>query len=586
MSDEAMGEDAPAARAALVPRTNDVLAEICRAIARSEVAADVVQESAVRLQRYFDTASIGIWFEQQGKLVLKGACLPDHLDPDISESVRDAWRAFPADADLPVVRAIQQRQVLRWDAADASLRADVRETARRMGIRQLVALPVYVEGEPVGAGLVGVPDDRPLTAADESLLETALGVVGVVHQRAALQEAEWERQGKALHAHHLAAVGELAAGVAHEVNNPLSTITHFTRLLLDHDHTDDVRAQIEAIRSEADRAAETIRRLMTFARRDRGPATPVRVQDHLPAVLEVERHRLALHHIDVRVEADEEAPPVRVDGLRLRRVLHDLLTNARQAIAAADPEGEVRVRVARRGRWVEIHVEDTGPGLAPEVAAAMFRPFFSTRAPGEGAGLGLAVAYAMVREHGGEIEGGNWGRPRVEGGGRGEGGARLTIRLPADEAPYDRPVRPEPAGGTAAASARPSRSLAILVVEDEAPVAKAVTALLARDGHRPTVAASAEAAVATLEGGDAFDVVLSDFRMPGMGGEGLHAWLRRERPALLDRLVFMSGDLLSPTTASFLESSGRTVLAKPFTLEALRQALDEVASEERGDAGA
>ena len=585
MTDERSEADTGvAARIQPSPRTNDVLAEICRAIARCERPVEVVQESAVRLQRYFEAASVGIWFTDEEKLVLRGLCLPDHLDPGAAEALREAWEVVPADDRLPTVQAMRRRQVLRWDAADPGLPADVRETARRLGLRQLVALPVYVEGEPVGAGLIGVPDDRPLTAADESLLETALGVVGKVHQRGVLQEAERAVRDRALQAHHLAAVGELAAGVAHEVNNPLSTITHFTRLLLDGDHPPEVREQIEAIRSEADRAAGTIRRLMAFAREDRNPAAPVRVQDHLPAVLEVERHQLALSHVDVRVDAAESTPPVRVHGTRLRRVLHNLLANARQAIAEGDPEGEIRVEVARRGRWVEVVVDDTGPGLAPDVAAAMFRPFFTTRMPGDGAGLGLAVVYAMIREHGGEIEGHNWGRPRVQGGRRGEGGARFVLRLPADVAPYERPAPDEPRAP--GAGAEPSRRLDVLVVEDEAPVAQAVAALLARDGHRATVAVSAEDAVDRLEAGEPYDVVLSDFRMPGMGGEGLHHWLGRRRPDLLERLVFMSGDLLTPRSATFLESSGRPVLAKPFTLEALRDALAGVAAVTGADGGA
>jgi two-component system NtrC family sensor kinase len=198
----------------------------------------------------------------------------------------------------------------------------------------------------------------------------------------------------------------------------------------------------------------------------------------------------------------------------------------------------------------------------------MFRPFFTTKPAGEGTGLGLAVAYGMVRENGGEIEGTNWGRPRALGGAHGEGGARILIRLPADVEPW-LPAAPAASPATAAHV----RPLSILLVEDEAQVAKSVTALLTREGHRVDAMSSAEDAVARLRSGARYDVILSDFRMPGIGGEGLCGWIRTEQPELLDRLLFMSGDLLSPRTETFFEGAHLPVLAKPFTLAALRSAL-------------
>jgi CheY-like chemotaxis protein len=249
-------------------------------------------------------------------------------------------------------------------------------------------------------------------------------------------------------------------------------------------------------------------------------------------------------------------------------VLHNVISNARQAIRDTGTAGHIVIRAAQVGRWVEIAVEDTGTGLKPEVATSMFQPFFTTRPAGQGTGLGLAIAHGIVREHGGEIEGANWGRPRVDGGGPGEGGARLVIRLRADVEPWL--LAPQPAS-----AAEPARAcgLAILLVEDEPQVAKAVAALLAREGHRAELATSAEQAMTRLRAGVRYDAILTDIRMPGVGGEGLYAWIRAEQPGLLERLLFMSGDLLSPRTEAFLERANRPVLAKPFTLAALRAAL-------------
>jgi CheY-like chemotaxis protein len=176
----------------------------------------------------------------------------------------------------------------------------------------------------------------------------------------------------------------------------------------------------------------------------------------------------------------------------------------------------------------------------------------------------------MVRDHAGEIEGENWERPPALGGEPGEGGARFTVWLPADTVG-------EPERSAVDARDRPDRPLSILVVEDEHLVARAVSALLAREGHRVTVVPTAEEAVEELSTAQpTFDVVLSDYRMPGMGGEGLFEWMRSHRPGRLDQLIFMSGDTLSPRTQALLESAGRPVLAKPFVLDALRRALASV----------
>jgi signal transduction histidine kinase/CheY-like chemotaxis protein len=552
----------------LFPRKNDVLAEICRAIARSGDHREVVQESAVRLQRYFGTHAVAILFESDGDLLVEGMAFPDHLQSLLPE-IKPVWDVRTATPDRPAVQAMRRRQILRWEAEDPSLSAEVRALLRRGNARTLIAIPIYVDGDPIGTCMVATPDEKALTAADEALLETALGVVGVVYRRGVLKELEAEHQRQAIQSHHLAAVGELAAGVAHEINNPLNTIVHFAEVLLQQKLSGEAREQVEAIMEEALRAANTVRSLQAFARSESSNArSSTLVEDAIESILDLERHQLAVSNVEVRVDLADGLPPVRANAAHLGRVLHNVISNARHAIDATGAPGEVLIHAERIGRWVEIAVEDTGAGLTPEVADAMFRPFFTTKGAGEGTGLGLAVAYGMVRENGGEIEGTNWGRPRVLGGAPGEGGARVLIRLPADVEPW-LPA----AQSTSPAPAARVRPLAILLVEDEAQVARSVTALLTREGHRVDTMHSAEEAVARLKSGAPYDVILSDFRMPGIGGEGLCGWIRTEQPELLDRLLFMSGDLLSPRTETFFEGANRPVLAKPFTLAALRSAL-------------
>ncbi len=550
----------------LIPRKNDVLAELCRAIARSGNHREIVQESAARLQRYFGSHSVGVLFESEGDLLLEGISLPDHLAP-LADEIKARWGTRPTSKDRPAVRAMRARQILHWDVGVPGLPLEIRALLERGEIRTIVAIPIYVDGDPIGVGFVGMSAEKPLTAADEALLETALGVVGEVYRRGVLKELEAEHQRKAIQSHQLAAVGELAAGMAHEINNPLNTIVHFSEVLLQQDLNAESLDQVRSILTEALRAAATVRSLQAFARGGGGGSRATRVEDAIQAIVDLEEHQLALSNIVMTLELEPELPAVRATDAHLTRVLHNVIGNARHAIHRAGAPGEIRVRASRAGRSVEIVVEDTGPGLTPEVVAAMFQPFFTTRPDGEGTGLGLAVAYGMVREHGGEIEGGNWGRPHVSGGAAGEGGARLVIRLPAEVEPW------LPAPSPSSDRVAPARPLSILLVEDEPQVARSVSALLTRDGHRVALTSSAEEAVDQLRENEHFDVILSDLRMSGMGGEGLCDWIRGERPALMGRLLLMSGDLLTPSTQEFLANTSLPALAKPFTLGELRSAL-------------
>jgi signal transduction histidine kinase/CheY-like chemotaxis protein len=475
----------------------------------------------------------------------------------------------------PSVQAMRQRRIVRRDAADATLPPTMSELARLGGLDTLIAVPVYGDGEPIGACIVATSEGKTLNAADECLLEDALGVIGVVHHRGQQRERELDHQRHAIQAHNLATVGELAAGVAHEINNPLSTIVHFAELLLEGELESEAREHVQAIKDEALRAAGTVRNLRTFAGQEpQARHRSARLEEAIQAVAELESHQLAVANVDLRVNLAPDLPPVRADVAALRRLLHNLVANARYAVHETRRLGEVVVSAEQEGSWVRITIEDTGTGLSPDVQEAMFRPFFSTKSPSEGTGLGLAVVYGIVREHAGEIEAENWGRPPALGGEPGEGGARVSVWLPADQ---QRPERSALRGDEKASAPRP---LSVLLVEDETQVARAVTALLKYDGHRVTTVETAEAAVERLsDDRDApeFDVVLSDYRMPGMGGEGLFEWVRSRRPELLERVVYMSGDMLSPRTQSFLEGAGRPVLAKPFTLEALRDALAPLA---------
>jgi CheY-like chemotaxis protein len=248
-------------------------------------------------------------------------------------------------------------------------------------------------------------------------------------------------------------------------------------------------------------------------------------------------------------------------------VVTNLVINAAQAA----PGGTVRI-VARSGDGqCRIHVEDDGPGIAADVLPRMFEPFFTTKPVGAGTGLGLSVSLGIAAQHGGTLRAEN--RPAAEGS-----GARLTLSLPLTSAPEVQPaaeVAQQPLARVRTTMPR------VLLVDDEPPIRKALSLFFARRQWQVDEAADGATALDMLLGAhddDTYELVISDLRMPGVSGVMLHDHLAVTRPALLDRLVFSTGDVVSPEAAAFVARTRCTVLEKPFELSDLDAIIRQVAT--------
>ncbi len=334
------------------------------------------------------------------------------------------------------------------------------------------------------------------------------------------------RQGQ-----RLEAVGRLAGGVAHDFNNLLLIITGETEQITESLSPDDtLRASANAIAHAAQRAAVLTERLLAFGRRQTLIARTVDVNE---VVLEFEGmlrdgSREALPTV---THLTPDLPPVRVDRARLEQVFENLAANAREAMGnrgsltiTTDLVEVDRAMQAGRpwlpdGTWVRVKVEDTGPGIPPDVMPRVFEPFFSTKAGGPGIGLGLSAVYGIVKQSGGYV----W--IESEHG----AGTRVVILLPAPQAPRH---------STAAEAALPAVEPRVLLVDDEDGVRDVLTAILARDGFVVRSAASAEAALEMVADAS-FDVLLTDIVLPGMSGAELASHVRGRDPRT--RVLFMSG---------------------------------------------
>jgi len=360
----------------------------------------------------------------------------------------------------------------------------------------------------------------------------------------------------------LAAVGQLVSGVAHELNNPLTSIAGLSEFLLEQKELGKKdRGHLQVIQEQAERAGRIVRNLLTFARKGSAERVPVDLNDVIRRTLSLTGYDLKLKDITVERELSGALPEVFGDRHGLQQVVLNLITNAAQAVAENPRERPREITVST---WfdgqVHLRVADTGPGIPDEITQSVFTPFFTTKEPGKGTGLGLSLTYSIVESHGGQIT----LEPR-----NARGGAAFRVDLPPAPADAVRPAL-TPAHGTPLPAASPAVKRTILLVDADPAVQRTIKALFARDGHDVEVAGDPQHAVDLALGGG-FDLVITDARAmaPGKRGTLLAEELVSRMPALRDRIIVATGDV-RPTTEETLARLGVRYVRKPFNLRDLR----------------
>jgi len=390
---------------------------------------------------------------------------------------------------------------------------------------------------------------------------------------------EWRAMQSQLdRSERMASLGTLAAGVAHEINNPLTYVVSNLEILeqsLARERPELAEAARQA-REGTERVREVVRGLRSFTR---GGTTrgPVDVGAELQAAVRIARNEIQ-HRAALEVDIGP-MPPVDARGRELGQVFLNLLVNAGQALPD-DPSRRGRVRVSAgtdaEGR-ARIEIQDDGSGIPAEVLPRIFDPFFTTKPVGVGTGLGLAIAHNVVTAAGGTIE--------VES--QVGMGSTFRVLLPSASAPAVPP--PERSQGTPL-PVRPGAesSAPVLVVDDEPLVARSIGRALQREGPVVLVG-SAEEARGLFEAGERFRAVVCDLMMPGMTGMDLFEWVEGRDPALAARFVFITGGAFTHRARSFLDRTGAPCVDKPFEASKLREAVQRAASaggEEARTAGA
>lgn len=359
----------------------------------------------------------------------------------------------------------------------------------------------------------------------------------------------------------LASVGELAAGVAHEINNPLTGVIGFSELIMNMEGLpDQALTDLGRIHSEAQRAAKIVQNLLSFARRHEPEMKMVNLQQVVRNVLELKAHEFRVNNVEVTHEWSADFPKIMADEHQLAQVILNIITNGEQSMSDTRDGGYIRIRGTANEERVTIEIEDDGPGIPSDNLKKIFDPFFTTKEVGRGTGLGLSICYGLINQHGGVLS-----VDSTEGE-----GTTFTIELPIGQ--------PEPVEVLEDMWVEKvqSEKKHVLVVDDEDDIRDIIGRILQMEGHSVESAASAEEALTKVQNGAQFDHIFLDMRMPGMDGRQLHRHLAQSYDGLARKVIFITGDTMSSDTQNFIAETGNLFINKPFVSDEIVRVVNGV----------
>jgi len=362
-------------------------------------------------------------------------------------------------------------------------------------------------------------------------------------------------QNQLLQSNRLESVGKLAAGVAHEINNPLAVVMGFSQLLLDQDLPSSAEEDVRRIYEHAQRASKVMENLLAFARKH----TPERHQIDITAALAnavaLKAHGFSVSNVEVILDPSPDIPHTMADEYQLQQVFLNIIANAGEAMVEAYGGGVLRISAGQVDNKLRVSFADDGPGISPETLTKIFDPFFTTKEVGKGTGLGLSICYGIIREHDGKI----WAEsPPGEG-------TTMHVELPI--------VSPDALLESTTSNTPANQTLKqhILVVDDESGIRKLLHRGLSGAGHTVDLSSDGQEAWDMMQE-NSYDCIIADLKMPGMSGQQLYKLVRDSEPDLAGKIVFVTGDTASSEAREFLEATGNLVLSKPFDLvELVRQ---------------
>ncbi len=358
----------------------------------------------------------------------------------------------------------------------------------------------------------------------------------------------------------LASIGEMASGIAHEINNPLTSVVGFSELLLEKDLPDDIREGVGIIYDGSQRVVDIVKGRLTFAHQHKSVRNRTDFNEIIKSTLTLRRYSLETGNIKVNTSLDAELPWTVVDAGQLQQVFMNIIVNAETEMKKAHGRGKLTIKTEQAGNNIRISFADDGPGIAKENIGKVFDPFFTTKEVGEGTGLGLSLSYGIIREHKGRIY------AESEAG----EGATFIIELPILAEEEEKIAQVEaveedgkPHGGR------------ILVVDDEPAILTFLKKVLVGEGYDVVTAGSGKEALEKIRS-EEYGLILSDIKMPGLSGVELYDEIGKTAPSLQKRIMFITGDVISADTKEFLKRARAPYVTKPFDIAGLKREVRRV----------
>jgi PAS domain S-box-containing protein len=509
----------------------DRIMALARDITDRKLAEQALAASEEQYRAVFNASidGLALW-DGAGRIVDTNPALRQmygYADADLADCSPDSWHGLS-----------YQSELLRTVASGLPMHAEV--TVERLDGASMElevhGIPIQYRGQPHVLTIT-----RDITEKKRSTAELA-------RQR----ETSHQRE-------KLAALGSLLAGVAHELNNPLSVVVA-RAVLLEEQGDPATRTSAAKIRTAAERCARIVRTFLAMARQQQPQRGPVAMNDVVLAALDIAGYAIRSCSIEIELDLALDLPLVLADADQLHQVLLNLIINAQQSLCDQAPPRRIRVSsgLDAASNRLRIVVADNGPGIPAHLRVRVFEPYFTTKAVGVGTGVGLAVSLGIVEAHGGTLS-----VDCADGG-----GAAFMITLPVEAVEPDAPV--------ALPVARPNpHARSILIVDDEEDIRETLTDILSGSRHRIVAVASGREALQRIAV-ERYDVIFTDIRMPDLDGRALFRKIEQGWPDQAARVVFVTGDTLTASLREFVDETGRPVIEKPFSPGDVRRVVVEL----------
>lgn len=385
-----------------------------------------------------------------------------------------------------------------------------------------------------------------------------------ITERKKSEKYQQQLRDKAEMSTRLAAVGEMAAGIAHEINNPLTSVIGFSELLMDmKDLPEIVLENLKIINDGSIRVKDIVRRMLTFARQAKPQKSNASINELIDNTLELRGYVLKTANIHVIRDYEPDLPWVTVDPGQLQQVFLNLIVNAEYAMKKAHDMGILIIKTEKLDDHIRVSVTDDGLGMSDKVMAKIFQPFYTTKEVDEGTGLGLSLSHGIIQEHGGTL--------RVESV-MGQG-TTFIIELPITPVEGDSEI-----AITVADTNRAVKRAKVLVVDDEPAVRSLIRAILTVNGHIVEECDNSQQVLENLID-TTYDLIIMDLRMPGMSGMELHSEISTRWPKLAHRIIIITGDTSDVVTREYLSTLQIPCITKPFARKTLEEQVNAILSE-------